>query len=177
MDPISDMNDKSLAMNLNPRLSCFAQSLKLVIHDGLKNVLYLSKTLNKCKELSRKSHKSSKVAHILDDVDKRLSRSNVTRWNSEYLLVRFIIRLGRKTVEEITNAIGDESLSFNSTDFDVLEETVDILEPFAGIATTCQAETAATISMVVLSIVHIIVHLQQRDQSVSLLKKLIIQLD
>ena len=81
-DPNSDMNDKSLAMNLNPRLSCFAHSLQLVIHDGSKNVPYLSKALNKCKELSRKSHKSLKVTDILDDFDKRLSQPNVTRWNS-----------------------------------------------------------------------------------------------
>ena len=80
-DPISDINDESLAMNFNPQLSCFAHSLQLVIHDGLENVPYLSKALNKCKELSRKS------ADILDDVDKRLSQPNVTRWNSEYLLV------------------------------------------------------------------------------------------
>ena len=132
------MNDESLAMNLNPRLSCFAQSLQLIIHDGLKNVPYLFKALNKCEELSRKSHKSSKVADILDDVDKRLSQPNVTRWNSEYLLVRSIIRLGRKTVEEIMNAVGDKSLSFNSTDFDVLQEIADILEPFAEITATCQ---------------------------------------
>ena len=78
-DPISDINDESLSMNMNPRLSCFVHSLQLVIRDGLKNAPHLSKTLNKCKELSRKSHKSSKVADILDDVDRRLSRSNVTR--------------------------------------------------------------------------------------------------
>ena len=81
------------------------------------------------------------------------------------------------SVGEIMNAVDDKSLSFNSTDFDVLEETADILEPSAEITTTCQSETAAMISMVVPSIVHILVHLQQMDQSVSLLKKLTAHLD
>jgi hypothetical protein len=70
------------------RLSCFAHSLQLVIRDGLSSMPYLSKTLAKCSELSRKSHKSTKVADLVDDLDKRISRSNVTPWNSEYLLVR-----------------------------------------------------------------------------------------
>ena len=92
-------------------------------------------------------------------------------------MVRSIIRLRRKTTEEITNAVSDESLKFNSADFDVLEVTVDILEPLAKIRATCQSEMTATISMIVPSIVRIIDHLQQMDHSVSLLKKLIIQLD
>ena len=75
------------------------------------------------------------------------------------------------------NAVDDKSLSFSSTDFEVLEETADILEPSAEITTTCQSETAAMISMVVPSIVHILVHLQQMDQKVSLLKKLTAHLD
>ena len=177
-DLTSDMNEELVEMGqANGRLSCFAHSLQLVIRDGLKSVPYLSKTLAKCKELSKKSHKSTKVADLLDDLDKRLSRSNITRWNSEYLLVRSIIGLGKKNIEDITNAIGDDSLSFNNTDFSVLEEVVNILEPFAEITTTCQSETAATISMIVPSIVHIMDHLKQMSTTVLLLKKLISQLD
>ena len=63
----------------NWRLSYFAHSLQLAIRDGLSNVPYLSKTLAKCRQLSQKSHKSTKVADILDDVDKRVTRSNTTR--------------------------------------------------------------------------------------------------
>ena len=167
-DPANDMNDESVGLNeTKPRLSCFVHSLQLAIRDGLKSVPHLSKTLSKCKKLSRKSHKSTKVADLLDDVDKRLSRSNITRRNSEYLLVRSIIGLGKKTINDITNAIGDDSLSFNNTDFNVLEEIVNILEPFAEITTTCQSETAATISMVVPSIVHIIDHLKQTSNTVT----------
>ena len=71
----------------NPRLSCSAHRLQLVIRDGLSNIPYLSKKSAKCKQLSQKSHQSTKVAEISDDVDKLLNRSNTTRWSSEYFLI------------------------------------------------------------------------------------------
>jgi hypothetical protein len=85
--------------------------------------------------------------------------------------------LGKKNIEEITNLIGDDDLKFNNNDFNVLEEVVEILEPFADITTSCQSEIVATVSMVVPSIVHVIHHLKQMNTKTSLLKKLIIQLD
>lgn len=178
IDPIDDKAEGSSgAEETNLRLSCFAHSLQLAIRDGLNNIPYLSKTLSKCKQLSRKSHKSTKVADLLDDVEKRINRSNTTRWSSEYFLIQSILRLGKKTIQDITNAIGDDTLSFNNTDFAVLEEAVDVLEPFADITAACQSETTATVSMVVPAIVHIIHHLKQMNAKASLLKKLITQLD
>jgi hAT family C-terminal dimerisation region len=85
--------------------------------------------------------------------------------------------LGKKTIQDITDVIGDDTLSFSNTDFNVLEEVVDVLEPFADVTATCQSETTATVSMVVPAIVHILHHLKQMNANVSLLKKLINQLD
>ena len=97
-DPIKEETEDLCGVEkTNRRLSCFAHSLQLAIRDGLSNVPYLSKTLAKCKQLSQKSHKSAKIADILDDVDKRLTRSNTTRWSSEYFLIRSILRIGKKT--------------------------------------------------------------------------------
>ena len=78
-DPIEEEIEELCGVEeTNPRLSCFAHSLQLAIRDSLSNIPYLSKTLAKCKQLSQKSHKSTKVADILDDIDKRLNRSNTT---------------------------------------------------------------------------------------------------
>ena len=131
------------------------------------------RTFNECNEFSRKSHKSPKVLHLLDDFNKRLDRLNVTRSRPEYLLVLSILLLGRKTIKVITNDVGQESLSFTSIDFVVLDKTVNILKLFAEFTKTRQSETTTTVNMVVPSTIHIIDHLQQMDQSVSLLKKLI----
>lgn len=113
---------------------------------------------------------------MLDDVEKKLSRSNSTRWSSEYFLIRLILRLGKKTIDDITNAIGNDALQFNSTDFNVLEEAIDVLEPFAEVTVICQSEITATVSMVVPAIVHILDHLKQMSSKVILLKKLLVQL-
>ena len=159
------------------RLSCFAHSLQLAIRDGLKDVPYLSNTLVKCKKLSKKSHKSTKIADLLEDVDKKLKRSNVTRWNSEFLLIKSIFDLGRQNIDNITDVIGDDTLKFTMNDFNVLQEAIDILEPFADITTRCQSETATTVSLVVPSIAHAIHHLEQMKASVSLLMKMVTQLN
>ena len=100
LDPIDDKVDGSNgAEETNVRLSCFAHSIQLAIRDGLNKVPYLSKTLSKCKQLSQKFHKSSKVTDLLEDVDKRISRSNKTRWCSEYFLIQSILRLEKKPLK------------------------------------------------------------------------------
>ena len=93
------------------------------------------------------------------------------------MLIRSILDLGKETIEEITNLLNDDDLKFNNNDFNVLEEVVEILEPFADITTSCQSEIVVTVSMVVPSIVHVIHHLKQMKTKTSLLKKMITQLD
>ena len=177
-DPIQEETAELCGVEeTNRRRSCFAHSLQLAIRDDLSNVPCLSKTLAKCKQLSQKSHKSTKVANILDDVDKHLTRSNTTRWSSEYFLIRSILRIGKKTIQDIMSAIGDDALSFSSSDFNVFEEVIEILEPFADITIICLSETTATISMVVPAIVHLVHHLKQMNSKTSLLRKLVVQLD
>lgn len=159
------------------RLSCFAHSLQLAIRDGLKDAPYLAKSLLKCIKLARKSHKSTKIADILDDVGKSINRSNVTRWSSEYLLIKSIIGLGRETIHEITDLIDDNELKFNNNDFIILQEAVEILEPFAEITCRIQSESVVTASLVVPSVVHIIDHLKNIKPHVTFLKKMRIQLE
>ena len=113
----------------------------------------------------------------MDDVDKRLNRSNTTRWSSEYFLIRLILRIDKKTIQDIKNAIGDDVLSFSSLDFNVLEKVIEILESFADITVICQSESTATVSMMVSAIVHLVHHLEQMNSKTSLLKKLVVTLD
>ena len=161
----------------NQRLSCSAFSLQLAIRYGLSNVPYLNKTLAKCKQLCQKSHKSTRTVDILENIDQRMNRSNTTHSSSEYFRIRSILRISKKTIQDIMSAIGGDALSFSSSDFNVLEEATEILESFADITVICQSENIATISMVVPAIVHLIHHLKQMNSKMSLLKKLVVQLD
>jgi hypothetical protein len=173
----SEKSSSDTNQHISSRLSCFAHSLQLVIRDGLKGTPYLSKSLSKCIQLARKSYKSTKITELLEEVGKTINRSNFTRWSSEYLMIKSIIALERKTLDEITDIIDDEELKFNHHDFIVLQEAVDILEPFAEITSRIQSESVVTISLVVPSIVHIIDHLKSIKPHMSLLTKTCEQLE
>jgi len=167
----SETSSMDTNQHMPSRLSCFAHSLQLAIRDGLKGTPYLSRSLSKCIQLTRKSYKSTKITELLEDIGKTINRSNLTRWSSEYLMIKSIIALERKTIDEITDIIDDDELKFSQHDFIVLQEAVEILEPFAEITSRIQSESVVTISLVVPSIVHIIDHLKNVKSRMSLLTK------
>ncbi|CAF4598484.1 unnamed protein product [Rotaria sp. Silwood2] len=132
------------------RLSCFLHSLRLCVRDGMQNASYTSKVLNKCRILSKFSHKSSKMADALDQLNKSISKTNVTRWNN--------------------------SIKFSNNDFMILQEIIDILEPFYDISIKCQSEKIVTASLVVPAVVHLMVHLRDLKEYVVFGTKLVQQL-
>ena len=57
------------------RLSCFVHTLQLCIHDRLKSFSHIPKVLGKCQVLSKLSHKSSKIADILELLNKNINKN------------------------------------------------------------------------------------------------------
>jgi hypothetical protein len=151
------------------RLSCFAHTIQLCIRDGLKNLIYLSRVLDKCQILAKFAHKSSKMADLLDEMNKHINKITITRWNSEYMLIKSILSIGKQDLESITKLMDDNTIKFSSNDFIILQETIDILEPFYEISIKCQAEMIVTASLVVPSIVHLITHLRDMKETNHLL--------
>jgi hypothetical protein len=160
----------------NLRLSCFIHSLQLSVRDGLKNAPHVPKLLKKCQALAKYSHKSSKIVELLEELNKHINKMTITRWNSEFLLIKSILSIGKTDLESITSLM-DNPIKFSNNDFIGLEELVDILEPFYDISIKCQAETAVTASLVVPSIVHLISHLRDVKPNISLCLKLVQQLE
>ncbi|CAF5064254.1 unnamed protein product, partial [Rotaria sp. Silwood1] len=115
------------------RLSCFIHSLQLSVRDGLKNAVYVPKLLKKCQALAKVSHKSSKIAELLEEINKHINKMTITRWNSEFLLIKSILSIGKTDLESITSLM-DNQIKFSNNDFIVLEELVDILQPFYDIS-------------------------------------------
>lgn len=109
------------------RLSCFAHTLQLTVRDGLEKNQCIAKILNKCELLAESTHKSSKISDMLDQINKHIHKSNVTRWNSDYMLIKSILAIDRKELEMILN-LTENFVQFTSTDFIIMEEIVDILE-------------------------------------------------
>ncbi|CAF1329477.1 unnamed protein product [Rotaria magnacalcarata] len=153
-DDIDDPEDPATL-----RLSCFAHTL----------------VLGKCQALAKFSHKSSKVADLLDELNQRINKTNVTRWNSEYLLIKSILLIGKNDLESITKLM-DNSITFSNKDFTVLEEIINILEPFYEISIKCQVEAIVTASLVVPAVVHLVTHLRDIKENLSFCTKLAQQL-
>jgi hypothetical protein len=101
---------------------------------------------------------------------------NVTRWNSEYLLIKSILSVGKDDLGSIASVM-DNPIRFSNNDFIVLQEFIDILEPFLEISLKCQAEEVVTASLVVPSIVHLLVHLRDIKNNISVCKSLVQQLE
>ena len=67
----------------------------------------------------------------------------------------------------------DHPGKFSNNDFSILEEIINILEPFYEITVKCQAETIVTASLVVPSIVDLTNHLRDIQEDTSFCSKLI----
>lgn len=164
-----DPNNSSL------RVSCFVHTLQLCVRDGLCNAPYVSKLLEKCHSVAKSAHKSSKIAELTESLEKSIHTANVTRWNSEYLLIKSIVAVGKSGLEAIARLM-KKPVNFSKNDLIILDEIVQILEPFHEISVRCQAETAVTVSLVVPSITHLLGHLADMQRNVSFLIKLVRQL-
>lgn len=157
------------------RLSCFAHSMQLCIRDGLRKVSYVPKVLAKCQVLAKAAHKSTKVADALEALNKHINKANLTRWNSEYLLCKSILSVGKTDLELVSTEM-ENPVKFSVNDLIVLEEIINILDPFYEISIRCQSELAVSASLVVPSISHLLCHLSEIKGNVRLCLKLIDQL-
>lgn len=157
------------------RVSCFAHTIQLCVRDGLKNESQVRRVLEKCHLLAQFSNDSTKMTDLLDDLQKHINKTNVTRWNSEYLLIKSILSVERKDIEVISKSI-DNTVVFLNNDFIVMQETVDILEPFYEISVKCQSERIVTASLVVPAIVHLLSYLRAIKNAVKSTTKLVEEL-
>ena len=157
------------------RLSCFAHSMQPCIRDGLPKVPHVPKVLAKCQVLAKAAHKSTKVADALEALNKHINKANLTRWNSEYLLCKSIFSV-EKTDLELVSTEMENPVKFSVNDLIVLEEIINILDPFYEMSIRCQTELAVSASLVVSSISHLLCHLSEIKGNVRLCLKLIDQL-
>lgn len=158
------------------RLSCFLHSLQLCVRDGIKNTSFMSKALEKCRALNKFSHKSNKMADALDQLKKTISKATITRWNSDYLLVKSILSIGKCDLDVIVTHM-ENPVKFTTNEMNILNELLDVLEPFYDICIKCQSETVITASLVVPAVTHLLAHLREAKKNLSLCLKLVDELN
>ena len=167
IDEFDDYNDTH-----NLRLSCFLHSLQLCVRDGVGKTTFTSRALEKCRALAKFSRRSSKMAERLEQLAKSVSKSNITRWNSDYLLVKSIVSIGKTDLDSIVSLM-EKPVKFTTNEINMLKELIDVLEPFYDITITCQSETVVTASLVVPAVVHLLIHLCENKNSLSFCEKLV----
>ena len=157
------------------RISCFAHTIQLCVRDGLKNEPQIVRVLEKCRRFAKFSDESTKIADILDELHKHITKMNVTRWNSEYLLVKSILNIEKRDLETISKSM-ESPIIFLNNDLKILQELVDILDPFFEISVKCQSDSIVTASLVVPAIAHLVVQLRDMKGNISTLTKLVEEL-
>lgn len=176
VDTFAEIDESEEYVNHLPtRLSCFIHSLQLCIRDGLRKAPFIPKVLAKCQSFAKYAHKSSKISEYLDSLKKHIHKMNVTRWGSDYLLIKTILSLGKSDVDAISSMM-DSPIKFINQDWTIIDELILILEPFYDISIRCQVETAVSASLVVPSITHLLNHLSAMKECFSSSLKLVQQL-
>lgn len=120
----------------NLHLSCSKLSLQLSVRDGLKYASYVPKLLKKCQALAEFSNKSSKIVELLEPLNNHIIKMTITWWNSEFVLIKSILSIGKTDLESITSLM-DHPIKFSNNDFIVLVELLDILQTFHDISVKC----------------------------------------
>ncbi|KAF3689134.1 Zinc finger BED domain-containing protein 4 [Channa argus] len=131
-------------------LHCFAHTLNLVVKDAINAVPQVVNLLQKCSNIVSFFHHSNKATQKLADIQKQLNKpehnlvqSVETRWNSSYMLDRFL-----EQKEPVTTALcvlGRNDLCLSSVETDLIQPTIDALRPFEE--TTQEASASKHVSM------------------------------
>ena len=87
---------------LNPSTSSTSSSIHRI--SGC-HALHIPKLLANCQSLAKFSHKSSKMADLLEQMNAKIARMNVTRWNSEFLPIRSVAAIVEADLEVITSSM------------------------------------------------------------------------
>ncbi len=121
---------------------CFAHVLQLVIKDGFKQAPGIIKVLNRVSAIVSHVRKSTLSSEILES-EKRLAAANATRWNSQLIMIRSILRLPTDKLESLN------TVSLSAYDRTILEDLVEILTPFETATHCIQGDKVITSSMIV----------------------------
>lgn len=138
------------------RLGCMAHTLQLVVKKAYDGPY--KEVLSKIRALVGKVRKSSVIMErIVDKCGKVVVGDNSTRWNSTYFMAKRLIEIRR----ELNDALADMNMdSLLIGEWVLVEELVDLLEPFAAHTDILQSNSLS-LSNVIPSMLDLECHLDQ----------------
>jgi len=135
-------------------LSCFDHSLQLVINDAVKKCDDIYQVTVKAKTITTHFKHSSQNTKKLLDMEKhlglpllKLKQECPTRWNSRYEMLDRLV-----TVKEAVSAVAasiKKVPSLTASEWEMVEEYVQIFKPFKILTAVMSSSKYPTISMVI----------------------------
>jgi hypothetical protein len=148
----------AFASNDYQRLSCFSHTLQLVVIK-FDEVKPFKEAISKAKKLVAHFNKSVKATKMLIELaGKKMIGDCPTRWNSTYLLLERLMET-RQHVETVLNQLNWEVLQ--PRHWKAVENTVQLLKPFAEYTGLIGGEDYSTISCIVPVLMELKLHLAQ----------------
>lgn len=177
-DPEDDLDDESLwgdvtweeetiPVRTRQRLSCFAHSLQLVVHDGMKESKAFSSALAKMSKLTSLLHTSTQFKERFEaafGTDRSIPAATSTRWNSTFKQLQAITALDHRALTQICTSDFQHVL-FSAREWNQLKDLGSVLSPFAEATDLTEGEKVVTISMVVPTVLDLNTHLLQIAES------------
>jgi len=135
------------------RIACFCHSLQLVIRGGLdKSSAVLRPAMAKVSKLTNVVHQSQLFRAAYEDKfgpGKSIPSANDTRWNSMYCQLQAVVDMEQAKLVELLHETSHENLILSTKEYGIIQELVDVLNPFAEATDLMQGDKVITISAVV----------------------------
>ncbi len=158
-----DLNlDELFECEESNRDPCGCHNIQLVVGDGFKAAAQgpVHTSVAKCGKLVCYVRKSLRAAELLkEETGLVLIKKNDTRWNSEVKMIRRVRKVYSPHVESILDKMGQSALKLRPTQLKILEELVDLLEPFEHATDQLQQDKGAGMAQVIPNINVLKLHL------------------
>jgi len=149
---------KLICKQCTSRLPCFAHSLQLVVKDGLAklNTSAVRHLTAKCTKLCNMVHQSAVFRDAFEaqfGVGRSLPKANDTRWNSTFHHLQSIANLDQNQLASLLRTQNQQCLIMTKKEVNILQELLEILQPFAEATDLTQGEQYPTIGCIIPSVV------------------------
>ena len=128
------------------RHSCFAHTLQLVVHDGLKDAGQKKSVIAKASNFVFHVRKSTSATEVLQEY-RKLEMANQTRWNSQLKMLRSILQIPSEALDRV-NFTG----KLSQYELKVISELCEILQPFEEATDQVQGDKVVTSSLVIVCV-------------------------
>nr|XP_055032707.1 uncharacterized protein LOC129421310 [Misgurnus anguillicaudatus] len=150
--------DETIMVGTRQRLSCFPHTLKLVVHDEMKEAKSFSLALAKMSKLTSLLHRSTTFKERFEAT---FGTATSTRWDSTFKQLQALTALDNRDLTQMCNSDFQHVL-FSVCEWNQLKDLGSVLFPFPE---ATEGEKMVTVSMVVPTVLDLNTHLLQISES------------